>query len=50
MSEYLQENYYECEGIKPQVLIYHPTFSQHDWIRNLFAVTVGEKITHVLRN
>jgi hypothetical protein len=60
MSEYLQESDCEFEEIKPQVLTHLTnlesnfkshfsdlTLSQHEWTRNPFAVTVGEKISHI---
>jgi hypothetical protein len=54
MSEYLEENCYEFEEIKPHVLTHLTnlirnitsrfsdiTLYQHEWILNPFAVTVG---------
>jgi hypothetical protein len=59
MSEYLEGNYYAFEEIKPHVLTHlsllESTFKnrfpelilqQHEWMRNPFAVTIGEKISH----
>jgi hypothetical protein len=61
MSEYLEENdYADYEEIKPHVLIHltnlesnfknrfpELTLQQHEWMRNSFAVTIGEKISHL---
>jgi hypothetical protein len=60
MSEYLEENYYAYEEIKPHVLTHvtnlesnfknrfpEPTLQQHEWMRNPFAGAIGEKIRHL---
>jgi hypothetical protein len=60
MSEYLKENYYASEEIKPHVLTHltnlesnfknrfpELTFQQQEWMRNPFAVTIGGKISHL---
>jgi hypothetical protein len=59
MIEY-QENDYASEEIKPHILTYltnlensfknhfpELTLQQHEWMRNPFAVTIGEKIIHL---
>jgi hypothetical protein len=59
MSEYLEENDYAFEEIKPLVLTHlanlntnfknhflELTLQQHEWMRNAFAVTIDEKISH----
>jgi hypothetical protein len=58
MSEYLEENDYAFEEIKPHVLTHltnlesnfkdhfqELTLQQHEWMRNTFAVTIGEKMS-----
>jgi plasmid replication initiation protein len=60
MSEYLEENDYVCEEFKPYVLTHltnlesnfknrfqELTLQQHERMRNPFAVTIGEKISHL---
>jgi hypothetical protein len=60
MSEYLEKNDYAFEEIKPHVLTHltniesnfknrfpELTLQQHEWMRNPFAVTIGEKISHL---
>jgi hypothetical protein len=60
MSEYLEENDYTFEEIKPHVLTHltnlessfkncfpELTLQQHEWIQNPFAVTTSEKISHL---
>jgi hypothetical protein len=60
MSEYLEENDYAFEEIKPHVPTHltnlesnfknqfpELTLQQHEWMRNPFAVTIGEKISHL---
>jgi hypothetical protein len=60
MSQYLEENDYVFEEIKPHVLSHltnlescfknrfpEVTLQQHEWMRNPFAVTIGEKIIHL---
>jgi hypothetical protein len=60
MSDYLEENDYTFEEIKPRVLThltnlesnfknYFPelTLQQCEWTRNSFAVIIGEKISHL---
>jgi hypothetical protein len=58
MSDYLEENDYAFEEIKPHVLtrltnlesnfknhFLELTLQQHEWMRNPFAVTIGEKMS-----
>jgi hypothetical protein len=60
MSEYLEKNDHALEEIKPHVLNHltnlennfknrfpELTLQQHEWMRNPFAVTFGEKISHL---
>jgi hypothetical protein len=60
MSEYLEENDYAFEEIKPHVLTHltnlernfknrflELTLQQHEWMQNPFAVTIGKKINHL---
>jgi hypothetical protein len=60
MIEYLEENGYASEKIKPHVLTHLTNLEsnfknrfldlalqQHEWMRNPFAVTIGEKISHL---
>jgi hypothetical protein len=60
MTEYSEENDCAFEEIKPHVLTrltnfesnfknHFPelTLQQHEWMRNPFAVTIGEKISHL---
>jgi hypothetical protein len=60
MNEYLEENEYAFEEIKPHVVTHltnlesnfknrfpEQTLQQHEWMRNPFAVTIGEKISHL---
>jgi hypothetical protein len=57
MSEYLEENDYVFEEIKPHFLTnlennfknrFPELFLQQpEWMRNPFAVTIGEKISHL---
>jgi hypothetical protein len=60
MREYLEEGDYIFEEIKPHVSTpltnlqsnfknHFPeqTLQQHEWLRNRFAVTVGERIIHL---
>jgi hypothetical protein len=60
MGEYLEENDCAFEESKPHVLIHltnlesnfknrfpELTLQQHEWMRNPFAVTTGEKISHL---
>jgi hypothetical protein len=60
ISEYLEENDYGFEEIKPHVLTHltnlesnfknrfpELTLQQHEWMRNPFSVTIGEKVSHL---
>jgi hypothetical protein len=60
MSKFVQENVYESEEIKPQVLtrltnleynfkscFSDLTLSQHEWIRYPLAVKISYKISHL---
>jgi hypothetical protein len=60
MIEYLEENDYAFQEIKPHLLTHltkiernfknrflELTLQQHEWMRNPFAVTIGEKISHL---
>jgi hypothetical protein len=60
MSEYLEENDYAFEVIKSHVLTHltnlesnfknrfpELTLQQHEWMRNPFAIAIGEKISHI---
>jgi hypothetical protein len=60
MNEYLEENEYAFEEIKPHVVTHltnlesnfknrfpELTLQQHEGMRKPFAVTVGEKISHL---
>jgi hypothetical protein len=60
MTEYPGENDYVFEEIKPHVLVYFINFEsnvknrfpelnhhQHEWLRNPFIATIGEKMSHI---
>jgi hypothetical protein len=60
MTEYLEENDYAFEEIKPHVLTHltnlesnfknrfpELTFQQHEWMQSEFAVTIGEKKSYL---
>jgi hypothetical protein len=63
MSEHLEENDYAFEEIKPHVLTHltnlesnfknhfpELTLQQHEWMRNPFAVTIGEKMSPLYKS
>jgi hypothetical protein len=63
MIEYLEGNDYAFEEIKSHVLTHltdlendfmnrfpELTLQQHEWMRNPFTVTIGDKISHLYKS